>query len=301
MSNISYLNRLDKEHAAKHIAGIFDSKDNLYKFSSYETAVIVLGSMSLKYGPLTQMNDITERDKYVINSSPYNYTRSFFPDEEAERKANDATKTAKNFVSHLCQLCFSVDPSYKKSFNYRMYNCLPLWGNYSKNGEGVCFVFDKNKIKEKIEEQKAKQIFHVDGMIKYDTTNLIKVNSDELSSFIGNEEKCAEYCRRVFFHKSEDWSYENEYRILAERKTDKDLFLNIDGCIKCIIIYRNNHNSVIGDGKYKVLEKLVNGSFPILLYKVEYTDQSCSEQENKLYLPLDDNQSSILVMPYSED
>lgn len=98
-----------------------------------------------------------------------------------------------------------------------------------------------------------------------------------------------------------DWAYENEYRILAERNSDDDLFLDICGCIKCIIIYRNNRNSVIVDDKYKELENIVNGKFPILLYTVARTDQPCNEQENMLSLPLDENQDSILIMPYSED
>lgn len=193
------MNLLGKELVRRHIASFFDGADNLYKFSSHDKALKTLDKMSLRYGPLTQMNDITEKNKFISCGNAYNYASFFFPDEEANKKANDATITAKNFVAHLCQLCFSVDPSDKESYNYRMYNCLPLWGNYSENGEGVCFVFDKNKIKEKIEEQKANRIFHVDGMIKYNTTNLITVNSDELSSVVGNEDACAEYCRKIFF------------------------------------------------------------------------------------------------------
>ena len=105
-------------HTGKHV----------FHFTKFESALRIIASKSLKFGRFENMNDIAEakRDVYgMISADIIN----------AELSKYQSISLTLDDPSHRG---FKIDP---------------LWGHYAQGGNGVCLVFDKDKLLQKVNEQ----------------------------------------------------------------------------------------------------------------------------------------------------
>lgn len=152
-----------------NIRDCFKNTEKLYHFTSFGSATKIIESNSLRFGHLSNMNDIHENDKAVYV---------------------DTTGTMiKEFPTAL------LDSLYDEIYKYRQisltmdsdtgklgFDLHQMWGLYADKGEGVCLVFDKCEL----EKQYDPNI--IPNMVSYDNEvdsfhvslshNLSEVQSD---------------------------------------------------------------------------------------------------------------------------
>lgn len=202
----------------------------LYHYTSFDSFVKIWLSKSLRFSPVSSVNDIQEK---VIEASISN------PEQ---------LKLAKSFIAirkSFKQVSFTMDyDSYLKGCMSPM-----MWGLYADKTKGVCIELDYNIM----------PFPHncLKGIVKYKTilkkyqgiSPDVKTESD-LNSFIIKHQK------ELFFTKSKCWAGENEYRVLSK----EDDYLNIENAISTVYIATDNSPYLA------FLRKLVNGIVPIKIF-----------------------------------
>lgn len=215
----------------------FKTIKKLYHYTSLSSAVKIIEGMSLKFGSLQRMNDINERykRKYVSN------------------KENDFYVTIKDLENELLNIKqISLTQDTKKHYGF---DIPAMWGHYAERGEGVCFVFDKEKIINEVKNNKYKS----SRILYKDTCNDIFYEDEyTVKDFFCNNLKS------LFFTKTKDWSYEQEYRILNMKNTNDELFLDVKDALLAIIICNVSDEHYTTTTKYKILSSITN--IPILEY-----------------------------------
>jgi hypothetical protein len=226
----------------------FERKRYLYHFTSIEKATLILDGDSLKFSKITSTND-------TLEAKP----KMSYYDISSNKKLNDIFNCTSNINKKYIQLlCFSMDiDKIKTSDNEKIYLsdysdrgfALPrMWAQYAHDNDGVCFVFDKEKLSKAINESLNKSLI-TEGAIEYVSqyTNL-NFDYDKLNFLLNSESelvKCInfvdflksnkEYTKYNYFYKLKDWANENEYRFLAYG--DNDFYIkNIKETIVGIII-----------------------------------------------------------------
>ena len=126
----------------KHIKKEFEQTEKLYHFTSYDTALKILESHTLRYGRLNNMNDIHESGKITLREiHRFDYGN------------NDTNKVDEilNEIYMYRQISLTkdkTDGSGKLGFNLHQ-----MWGLYADKSRGVCLVFDKDKLTSEITEK----------------------------------------------------------------------------------------------------------------------------------------------------
>ena len=94
----------------------------------------------------------------------------------------------------------------------------------------------------------------------------------------------------LFFTKTKDWSYEQEFRIL--RIYGNSSSMSIDGCIVAIIMYHNTANSIFDTSRYKRIKQIAR-DIPVLVYSntafwgLSLIDENAYDWENNQLFCID--------------
>lgn len=165
-----------------------------------------------------------------------------------------------------------------------------LWAHYGKSQSGMCFVYNTEKLK-KI----CSSIFHrsVIRPIHYNSTDSNFVIPIEIQEADNHNQAMAKYIFNEFqnnhfhfFHKHEDWKYENEIRILAyhENNTENEqIFVDIEDCIEAVILGDKFDSTDCELYKIKtILKKKV-----IKLQQVKYKTKKDVKNTNELFKLVD--------------
>ena len=238
---------------------LFQDTDKLYHYTSFETALKIIASGQLRYGRLSNMNDVNEAYRYVY----YN------------KDLNISSQDVLQELSLYRQLSFSVD-----GVNCG-YNISPMWGHYAQKGRGVCLVFDRNKLENKLSEQS--NVYSRTITYKSNYSGDIDIKMSDIPQSIASQKD------EIFFSKSSEWEYEQEYRIVKKfNNTNGDEFLDIKDCIIAVIMYYaddvNYSNSVFDSLNYHILRKVGGDEMLILeLSNVLGYNGILRDCEGKLY------------------
>lgn len=213
------------------------SGKHVFHYTRFESALKILATESLQFGFFEEMNDIAEVKKDVYG------------------------KISSDIIRKELSLYQSISLTKDKRTNRGFY-IDPLWGHYAQKGNGVCFVFDINKLKLNIHDQfgkkaKIKQIKYMSSF-----SNAIYTDGD-------TEEATKEYIKRhideIFFTKAKDWKYEQEIRIVIKADNTvrrslywKDSLIAVIICLPRVEKYKES-------SEYIVLKSLLN-NIPILYY-----------------------------------
>ena len=201
----------------------------LYHYTSFENACKILYGESLKFSSLSRSND-------TIESKPKIRSTAKSKQQELSRLLNHFEEVNK---SNIQLLCFSQDPSIDTKgihiqniyddYTGRGFALPRMWAQYGGNNSGVCFILDKRKLLSLREKSKKykKQIIYCDD-VKYkflfDSYVLTSNEIDELNDYFSNPNSVLDYeflsenekfIKQNYFSKSDDWSQEHEYRLLA--------------------------------------------------------------------------------------
>ncbi len=236
----------------------FKNIEKLYHYTSFESAVKIIESGVLKFSPLQRMNDINEKYRQIYLQS------KITKDDEFHNVYDDCEKMLSNFK----QISFTCDNDKRLGFDISA-----MWGHYGRRGEGVCLLFDKGLIieeanKNRYEYATIKYISEPNNEYHFD-----KVYNDEIEFYTKNKE--------IFITKTDDWSYEQEFRIL-NFIDNKDF--NIKNALAGIILYNTeaSYRSLAMTTKYKMLKSIAyidSNQIPIIEY---HNSESCSFEGHEL-------------------
>lgn len=189
---------------------VYDAPDDtLYHFTRFERFKNIWEEQKLDLGHREDMNDCAEVDFDVIGN-------------------DESTCRCLEAIYDYKQLSFSK-PKDKQGIPIYYSPC--MWGLYSNKCKGVCIEFKKERLK--IDKR------YICGNIRYTNkfTNFMelsegqKFKTKEDAHTLLSDRKVQ---REVFFRKTNDWKFENEYRVIS-KYTDS---LSIKDAISRVFIFR---------------------------------------------------------------
>lgn len=244
----------------------FDSEKFLYHYTNVTKVIKILNSKKLIFSPLTFMNDTSEyKARITVDRKTINDSNKKEAYEDLEYVLNYCNQHAKD----IRLLCFSQDVTfqqydhsniphwddYERFFDLKGRGCaLPrMWAQYASNNEGVCLIFDKNKLLEAVNKvtdySKADSVIYEDYFYSYqlsveDLRSLktkIKQDSKGVLPIANLFKTEAEFIKYNYFVKLKDWQNENEYRILALASNDEELAIdNIFNYLVGVVVGEKN-------------------------------------------------------------
>lgn len=240
----------------------FDCEKYLYHYTDMETAIKIIHSNTLLFSSISKTND-TYESKIKID---FEYTKACDQDLY-KNMVYKITDYLKKYTQIVQLLCLSMDTKISESERKRylavmnrkdMYYdvsgrgfALPrMWAQYASNNEGVCFVFDREKLLEQVKSKIAfsksaavkykkfydKYIITADKMIKlYNRISLLENGSLTLLDMI---QKDKEFLNYNLFEKLDDWKNEHEYRIIAliDKKDSRMPINQMDSYLEGIVV-----------------------------------------------------------------
>lgn len=167
----------------------------LYHYTSFESFVKIWLSAELRFSIIDNMNDPLE------NRKRFNYQN---PD-------------SKNTIIKLLKSYRQISLTRDYCEDRPGYTSMMMWGHYANKGKGVCIEFEFDALNlDNIDCLHAKVNYHSKfpsmPCIEYDV-----VDENEIDGFI------IEHKEDFFFSKLDDWSGENEYRIVSNSLKSIDI------------------------------------------------------------------------------
>lgn len=231
----------------------FNDSQYIYHYTNVNKAIKILNTNSLRFAPLSKTNDTMESKPKI---------KILNVEDSKEIKKMKEYFINLN-VRSLQLLCFTMD--YPKMDNievneidkYSNYSgrgfALPrMWSQYANDNSGVCFVFNKKKLKDIIYDQYS-PIIILDGKVDYyDQFSAFSIEYNKIKLLLQFEEKYGngignaffnmnffqenvDFIRYNYFSKLKDWEGEREYRFLLYG--DKEYYVNdISSAISGVII-----------------------------------------------------------------
>lgn len=190
---------------------IEEKMDSLYHFTTFESFVKIWITKTLKFAPLSRVNDFLEANY----SSCYNNINTLLKSDyyEAIRKS-------------YRQISLNMDyDSYTKG-------CMSpiMWGHYGQGGNGVCIELNRQKL---LSNNKSKMyhkpVSYFDPLPKPPTIDEKAI--EDIHGFVEYHQN------KLFFTKHKSWECENEYRFIkyVEKEGENDT-LDIRGAIISIYV-----------------------------------------------------------------
>lgn len=247
----------------------FNRQEFLYHYTSFETACKILYSESLRFSSLSTTND-------TVESKPKIQAKN-------EQDQVACHKLLTHFLSmnktNIQLLCFSMDTELSnihengkakekyEDFSGRGFALPRMWAQYGENNTGVCFILNKQKFLNKINnslkyKSQVIQYGKVGYKPFYEPQTLSASEIKELNSYFSMDDPILDYSflasnkrfmQYSYFQKTLDWIQENEFRFLAY--SEMPIFIdglsdylsgivvgeNMD-CVNCKIIHILSRN-----------------------------------------------------------
>lgn len=206
------------------------NKDYLYHYTTFESAVKILASKKLLFSDFRRLNDINE---------------SFGPTVIYDKVFSVSEVTGfEKILNNYKQISFTMDEGKRKGFNIPA-----MWGHYAARGNGVCLVLDYDKIREHI---KATEYLYAKE-VEYSEPNFYDISYHKHYG-VSFEDFIASSKDDLFFHKTTDWKYEHEYRIIVI--SDEIKTLDISEFIVAAILFNHSHDDFLNSVEYVSLLKI---------------------------------------------
>lgn len=228
--------------------------DKLFHYTKFDSALKIIISNKLRFGRFEDMNDIAEVNRDIF--------------------ANIPLEVVYKELGKYQSISLTTDKQSPRGFEIN-----PLWGHYADKGKGVCLVFDKAKLLTCLTDQIANDPCW-DDKIDYENnfSNEILPEGDSLSDV---SRSIQEKIGSVFFTKSVDWQYEQEYRLLVY--SEREEFLNFGESLQAVILCLPKIDNVKKAAEYTMLKKIV-GKIPILHYTTSFGKNILNDENgNRLY------------------
>lgn len=228
--------------------------NHLFHYTKYESALKIIASGALKFGDFKNMNDIAEAYREVFGMA--------------------ADAIINKVLSEYKSICLTLDRPSRRGFAIDS-----LWGHYAQKGYGVCLVFDKKILKEQIKTQFGRSTMI--SKIKYVSDHVGTVftdgyTEDDVRQYVKDNSK------KIFFTKSNDWKYENEYRIIKTKELDLSPLFYGDALMAAILCLPNIEN--FADYKKSpefLIMKAILPDKPLLRYTTRLGNKELLDEEGE--------------------
>lgn len=218
---------------------VFHKIKKLYHYTNLDSACLILAENTLLFGLLRNMNDINELYRPVFLESDNDYLRAKVLEE----------------INSYQQISLTIDdePNEIKGFDIPA-----MWGHYGDKGNGVCIVLDYAIVEELL--RKGGNLFYREVYYRHpdDFNSSIIVEANEESECFSSDQ-----VYELFFNKTKDWSYEQEYRILTRSNSRERQKLDISNAIVAAIICNDSKtvgsdDSIFGSETFNKLKEHIN-------------------------------------------
>lgn len=231
----------------------YDDGTHLFHYTKFDSALKIIISNTLRFGKFKDMNDIAEVKRDIFAN---------LPPELVEKE-----------LDKYHSISFTKDKDSPRGFEIN-----PLWGYYADKGNGVCLVFDKLKLLSCLNSQFAdfKHSGEIGYKDKFSSALFPKGKSlSVVSHYIKNN------IESIFFTKSSEWQYEQEFRLLTYSK--KEEYLNFGESLLSVILCLPKIEDIKKAAEYTMLKKIV-GKIPILHYTTSFGKNILNDENgNRLY------------------
>lgn len=120
-----------------------------------------------------------------------------------------------------------------------------MWSQYGDKAKGICLILDRHEITKQI-SQYAKQPDHfinedveykdwlhlIHGNVTLEITDSTNIEEVDLFSQINENEML----KHIYFNKGIDWKDESEYRWLLFNEQEDDIYIDLEPCIKSVVL-----------------------------------------------------------------
>ena len=182
-----------------------EKKQRLYHYTSFNSFVRIWLTQTLKFGVVTDMNDMFEHN-FSSQCHSINAIKHLNSYHEEKKKYKQISLTM-DYDSYT-QGCMSP----------------MMWGLYGDKGKGVCIEFDYIKLMKHLKRGMLHDAICYTPQLP-EPPVLTKEAASDWEAFFESKQK------ELLFTKHDCWSKENEYRIVSKKKDD---YLKINGAIKAI-------------------------------------------------------------------
>lgn len=203
-----------------------EKKKKLYHYTSFDTFVKIWLSKKLRFGMISEVNDMQECLKNL--SSKLERLPLLF--------------ALQDIMSSYKQISFTMD------YDTFVKGCMSpiMWAHYGDKRRGVCIEFDFDKLHFPNNSVAQCVNYLTDLPYSYEIpTDVYSIN--DLKQFIGKN------IDELFFTKSDDWSVENEFRIICNTAE----YLDVQNAITAI------HLTSFESQECLWVEQLVAGCVPV--------------------------------------
>lgn len=209
-----------------------ESYARLYHYTSLDSFKKIWENQTLKFGIISQLNDINECSKRI--STPLSYGEI--------KDIGQRVRISAQIVNSYKQISLTKDyDSYIKGCMSPM-----MWGHYGDKRKGVCIELDFDKIH--FENGMHYKSVKYSDLIKYSIEIPAEFNNQEMI-----EKHIIKEIDNIFFTKTSDWRGENEFRIISATHD----FLDIENAITNVYVTEYDSNTCLE------LEKIVNNIVPV--------------------------------------
>jgi hypothetical protein len=235
----------------EEIRNLFNNTERLYHYTSYDNAIKILQSHTLLFGRLKDMNDINEL---------YRPLAFFYHLRHENRNNDDIHEKMKEDFYKYQQISLTMDG------NRMGFDIPAMWGHYAQNGNGVCLVFDKSKFISYLNEEKRQRHIVFDKVkYKKDYSSVVTYETDannNLIPFRKREEK------DYFFHKTKDWSYEQELRVIIKSNSERREKLDFRDSLLSIAMHNaesvGHEQTIFASIEHDIISKVAGNDITIL-------------------------------------
>lgn len=246
------------------------NKRYLYHFTTFEAAVKILATNELLFSSVKKLNDINE---------------SCGPTIICEGFTEDEIKQTNELLDNYLQLSMTRDKGPKRGF------MIPaMWGHYAERGHGACLVFDRENF-----------ILGVNALSFY-SRDVVYSSVDDLNALVCNKRQngsidsfLQDSKDDLFFHKSEDWSYEQEFRVIA---ISNEVFsIDVSGSIESVILYNRTQREFLESAEYKALSA-IRADLNFYRYHTDISNACylCDIEDKNIVPPLEYNFSKMKIV-----
>ncbi len=222
----------------------FNNDKYIAHYTNLEAAILILDSKKIRLGHKNNTNDLYENNKNWFFEEPYPsdmHTCEIFDCKEIK-------KSIENKINKHIQIFSTIGYQEKRT----LYNRPRAWAQYGDNHNGVCLIFNKDKLIEKFNNNNIIKSLY--GKMTYiDWINIIqsqgyyKTPNDikKLSNLLNSPELLFEEVNKnhslntKLFIKDIDWEHENEYRFLAFSKNIDNIYIDYNDSLEAIVLGAN--------------------------------------------------------------
>ncbi len=227
------------------------NQNTIWHYTKVDYAIkYILYELKLRLSPVAKSIDPIENSGHGINYSNFNKQEEI--SDFARELRNKYIKQSQN----VKQLSFCMNEyADNKMHKIDKYGFIKprMWDQYGDHYKGVCFGFDKKKLKINEEKQVAGKVVYYtyDEFIGIEHFSInAQITPDINISEPEYIQNLSKKFNQLFFKKHIDYIGENEYRIISFSETDFD-YIDIEKSINCIII----SGFVESNYDYRVLRK----------------------------------------------